>query len=82
VGQDNSLNLMRRNGKFRPVLQPPFFLSLEKPAIDQQFVTGVTFFTRFLGCCVDEVLGTCNGTRSTEELNVTHAAPSILKQTL
>ncbi len=76
VGQDDGMDGTRRNGQFRPVLKPPFLLSLEEAAIDQQLEAAACgFFCRRLLGHVDEVFGTCDGTRSAEKLNVAHASP-------
>jgi hypothetical protein len=78
VGKDDGLNPARWNGQLRPVLQPPFLLSLEEAAINQQLeVTAVGFLCRSLLLCayVDEVFGAGNRTRSAKKLNVAHASP-------
>ena len=38
VGEDDGLDLSGRNRQVSPILEPPFFLSLEESAIDQQLV--------------------------------------------
>ena len=53
MGQDDGLDLTRRNRQVSPILQPPFFLSLEQAAIDQQLVAAAAtcLLPRLLAMC-------------------------------
>jgi hypothetical protein len=69
VGKNNRVNLTRRDWGVLPVALAPFFLSLEKSAVDQNLKSPLA--TQVVGR-IDQVLRASHGTGSTEKLDVGH----------
>src|SRR5450759_1997697 len=70
MGKNNRINFARRDRGVLPVALAPFFLSLEKSAVDQNLES--LFATRIVGG-VDQVLRARHGPGSAEKLDVGQA---------
>jgi hypothetical protein len=67
MGKNNRINFTCRDRSVVPVAFAPFFLSLEKSAVDQNLES--MFVARIAGS-VDQVLRASHGPGSTEKLDV------------
>ena len=72
MGENDGVNLTRRNGQIGPVALTPFLLALEKAAIDENLKT---FLPSTIDAGIDQVLGAGDDAGSTQELKIGQEDP-------
>jgi hypothetical protein len=74
VRKDDRLDLVGRNGRGFPIALPPFFLSLEKAAVDEDLQAS----SAGVAGDVEQMFGTGDGSGCAEELDVGHGQYIVL----